>query len=148
MKVILLNDVKKVGKKGELKEVSDGYARNFLIAKGMAVEATKRSLEILDEQNKQAEADEKELERQAQVIKEELQNIVLEFKIKAGKGGKVFGSVSTKHIVEQLRDTHGIKLDKRKFIDTHGANGLGTTILKVDLYRNKVIGEVKVHLSE
>ncbi len=148
MKVILLNDVKKLGKKGETKEVADGYGRNFLIAKGLAVEATKSSMHVLDVQKAEDDAMDKKLEEEAKQLKEVLKNTVLEFKIKAGKGGRVFGSVSTKHIVEKLRTEHNIKVDKRKFIDTQGANGLGMTILKVDLYKNRVIGEIKVHLTQ
>lgn len=148
MKVILLSDVKKVGKKGEIKEVADGYGRNFLVAKGLAVEATKKSLEVLDAQNEENAKKEKELEEEAKVLKEKLKSITLEFKVKVGAGGRVFGNVSSKQIVEEMKKVHGITLDKRKFIDTHSATSLGVTRFKVDLYRNKVIGEVVVHLSE
>lgn len=148
MKVILLSDVKKVGKKGEIKEVADGYGRNFLVAKGLAVEATKKSLEVLDEQNAQSAQREKELEAEANALKERLKEITLEFKVKTGSGGRVFGNVSSKQVVEELKKVHGIVLDKRKFIDAHSATALGVTRFKVDLYKNKVIGEVIVHLSE
>lgn len=148
MKVILLSDVKKLGKKGETKEVADGYGRNFLISRGLAVEASKTSIQVLDTQKAEDKAMDKQLEQEAEVLKEKLKGIVLEYKIKAGKGGKVFGSVSTKHIVEKLRVEHDIKVDKRKFIDTQGANGLGTTLLKVDLYKNRVIGVINVHLAQ
>ncbi len=148
MKVILLKDVKKLGKKGETKEVADGYGRNFLISGGLAVEASKGSMKVLVTQKAENEAMDKQLENEAEQLKANLKEIVLDFKIKAGKGGKVFGSISTKHIVEKLRVEHNIKLDKRKFIDTHGASGLGTTLLKVDLYKNKVIGVVNVHLTQ
>ena len=148
MKIILLSDVKKVGKKGDVKEVADGYARNYLIAKGLAVEATKTSLNILDEQKIEAQEAEKQRERDAIALKERLSTITLEFKAKAGKDGKIFGNISSKQVVSELKKQYQIELDKRKFLDQHLATGLGYTIFKVDLYKNKVIGEVKIHVSE
>lgn len=148
MKVILLSDVKKLGKKGDLKEVADGYGRNFLIAKGFAVEATKKSMEILEEQNVAAAQKEKDLEKEANEMKKKLATLTLEFKVKTGAGGRVFGNVSSKQVVEELKKKYDIVLDKRKFVDVNSATALGTTIFKIDLYKNKVIGEIKVHLSE
>lgn len=147
MKVILLSDVKKVGKKGEVVEVSDGYGRNFLLNKKLAVLATKKSMEILDEQNLQHDLEEKQKEANAEALKEKLTKITLEFHVKTGEGGRVFGSVSTKQIVEQLQRVHDIKIEKRKFIDTDAINSLGYTDVKVDLYKNKVIGTVRVHVN-
>ena len=115
MKVILLSDVKKLGKKGDIVEVSDGYGRNFLLNKNLAVMATKK--------------------------------ITLEFHVKTGEGGRVFGSVSTKQIVAQLHETYGIHVDKRKVIDNDAITSLGYTDVKVDLYRNKVIGTIRVHVN-
>lgn len=148
MKVILLSDVKKLGKKGDVVEVADGYGRNFLIGKNLAVEATKKSMEILGEQNLQQELAEKQKEADAEALKEKLKTVVLEFKVKSGKEGRVFGSVSTKQIVEQLMKVHQIKIDKRKVIDTGHISSLGYTDVKVDLYKNKVIGVIRVHISE
>lgn len=148
MKVILLSDVKKVGKKGEIKEVANGYGRNFLIAKGLAVEATKKSMEVLGEQKEADKQKEQQLEKVAEALKKKLEQITLEFKVKTGSGGKVFGNISSKQVVEELKKKYDITIDKRKFIDAHAATSLGTTLFKIDLYKNKVIGEVKVHLSE
>lgn len=148
MKVILLSDVKKVGKKGEVVEVADGYGRNFLIAKGFAVLETKKSKEVLNEQNQQADLKEKELHKQAQDLAKKLEKITLEFLVKCGEGGRVFGHISSKQVVAQLKEKHDIVIDKRKFVDTNEASSLGTTIMKVDLYKNKVFGEIKVHLSQ
>ena len=148
MKVILLSDVKKVGKKGEMLEVSDGYARNFLIKQKLAVAATERSQEILAEQKAEQAAQEAQLEAEAKVLKEKLETITLEFKVKTGAGGRVFGSVSSKQIREELMKKYGIKVDTRKFLSEESVNTLGTTLVKVDLYRNKVIGQIKVHVSE
>ena len=148
MKVIMLSDVKKVGKKGEMIDVSDGYARNFLIKQNLAVAATEKSKEVLAQQKAEQAAHEAQLEAQANELKEKLENITLEFKVKTGAGGRVFGSISSKQIREELLKKYDIKVDKRKFLSEEAVNSLGTTIVKVDLYRNKVIGQIKVHVSE
>ncbi|MCI6272432.1 MAG: 50S ribosomal protein L9 [Erysipelotrichaceae bacterium] len=145
MKVILLSDVKKVGKKGEVVEVADGYARNFLLAKKLAVQESNKSREILEDQKKKEELNQQELKKEAEIIKEKLENMVFEFKVKSGKEGRVFGSISTKAIVEELAK-QGINIDKRKIIDTQPIATLGTTVVKVELYKN-VIGNIKCHLS-
>ena len=148
MKVILLSDVKKVGKKGEMVEVSDGYARNFLIRQKLAVAATETSRQILNEQKAKEAEKEAEMEAQANEIKKKLENITLEFKVKTGEGARVFGSVSSKQICEELQKKYQIHVDKRKFLDNESINSCGVTYVKVDLYRNKVIGQIKVHVSE
>ena len=148
MKVILLSDVKKLGKKGELVEVADGYGRNFLIRQKLAVEATKRSKEILDRQNADHAQHESELKAEAEELKKTLEGITLEFTLKVGKDGRTFGSVSTKQVSEQLVKNHDIHLDKRKFLDTDHIDALGVTYVKADLYHNQVIGTIKVHVSE
>lgn len=148
MNVILLSDVKKVGKKGQIVEVSDGYARNFLFRQNLAVAVTATSKGILEAQKKEQAAKEAELEAAANEIKKQLENITLEFKVKAGEGGRVFGSVSSKQICEELMKRHQIHVDKRKFLDNESITSCGVTFVKVDLYRNKVIGQIKVHVSE
>lgn len=147
MKLILLEDVKKVGKKGEIVEVSDGYGRNFLLNKNLAVIATKKSMEILDNQNLQHDLEERQKEAEAEQLKEKLKSIVLEFHVKTGEGGRVFGSISTKQIVAQLMDKHGVKIDKRKVVDSDTISSLGYTDVKIDLYKNKVIGIIRVHVN-
>ncbi len=143
MKVILTSDVKKLGKKGEIKEVADGYARNFLIARGLAVAATEKSREILAEHQQE----EKELDAQhradAEELAKKLEKLTLTFQVNS-KGDRVFGSVSTKQIVEQLA-ANGVKVDKRKFIDTYPISGLGYTKVRVELYKG-VTGTVNCHL--
>ncbi len=148
MKVILLEDVKKVGKKGEVVEVADGYGRNFLVARGLAVVESSTAKAVLKQQNAEHEASEAQKEADAEALKAKLKKAVVEFKVKTGEGSRVFGSVSSKQIVEGLRKQHDIKIDKRKLIDVHNVASLGTTLVKVDLYKNKVIGEINVHLSE
>ena len=148
MKVILLSDGKNLGKKGDIVKVADGYGRNFLIRQHLAVEATKKSMEILDEQKLQESLEEKQLEANAEAIKQQLAKLTLEFKVKTGKDGRVFGSVSTKQIAEQLMQKYEIKIDKRKVLDNTAIASLGYTDVKIDLYKNKVIGVIRVHLSE
>ena len=145
MKVILLKDVAKVGKKGEIKEVSDGYARNFLIARGFAVQESNASKKILDEQNKKAAEQDAENRVKAQELKEQLSKIVLEFKVKASNG-KVSGSVSGKQIEEALKKMN-ITIDKRKIKDSEPLNELGTYDVKIELYKD-IIGIIKVKLIE
>jgi len=144
MKVILKQDVKKVGKKGEVVEVSDGYGRNFLLARGLAVVESKKSLEILGEQKKEAAELEAQEVKKAQETAAELEKLVLKFHVKSGEGGRVFGSVSTKQIVEELRK-HNIRVDKRKFIDTYPIVSLGMSKVRVELHKG-VIGTVNVHV--
>ena len=145
MKVIFIKDLKKQGKVNEIKEVSDGYATNFLIKNGYAVKYTKTSADILDKDIKKKEEMEKEAIKEAREIKEKLEKLVLEFKVTANNG-KVFGSISNKQISEELK-TKGFNIDK-KLIDTYGAiSTLGVHIVKVNLHK-KVVSELKVKLAE
>ena len=146
MKVILLQDVKNVGKKDEVKEVNDGYARNFLIKKKMAVVYTKGSKKVLNHQLEERAAQEAELEKEAENVADQLKKITLEFRLNVGKNGAVFGTISSKQIVAALHEK-GIQVDKRKIMMEDAVASLGTTIVKVDLYRGKVIGEIHVHVS-
>lgn len=147
MKVILLSDVKNVGKKDEVVEVADGYARNFLIKRKLAVAQTQGSMQVLGRQQEEARLREEELEKEAQKTKERLEKIVLECQIKTGNGGRSFGSISTKQIAEQLAKEHDIHIDRRKILGHDSISSLGDSNLKVDLYRNKVIGVIHVHVS-
>ena len=145
MKVILLSDVKKVGKKGEIKEVADGYARNFLISRGLAVMASEGANKVLAKQNKEKEKQEQIAKEEAIKLKEELSKIELDFKVKA-KEGRVSGSVSTKEIAEELKKK-GIEIDKRKIIDNEPITSLGYSNIKIELYKG-VIGTIKIKLIE
>lgn len=144
MKVILKEDVKKVGKRGEIVEVSDGYGRNFLIARGLAVPESKKSLEILGEQKAQEAADEAARVKQAQETAAKMEKMMLNFTVKSGAEGRVFGSVSTKQITEAL-NKQGIKIDKRKILDTDPIQRLGVTNVRIELHKN-VIGTIRVKL--
>ncbi|MBQ1483653.1 MAG: 50S ribosomal protein L9 [Erysipelotrichaceae bacterium] len=145
MKVILLSDVPKVGKKGEIKEVADGYARNFLIARGLAVMESNASKKILEKQNAEAAKLDEQKRAEAKQLAEELAKKTLIFKVKA-KDGKVSGSISTKQIEEELKK-QGVVIDKRKIKDNEPLNALGTFDIRVELYKD-VIGKIKVRLVE
>ena len=145
MKVILKQDVKKVGKKGEIVDVSDGYARNFLLARGLAVSVTEKSMEILSQQKEEAAAIEAQKEKEAKELAERLKTIPLQFRVKVGKEGQIFGSVSTKQIVEELAKKD-IRVDKRKILDTAPIQSLGFTNVRIELYKN-VIGTIRCELK-
>ena len=145
MRVILLQDVAKVGKKGEIKEVADGYARNFLIARGLAVQESTSSKKILDKQNEDAAKKDAENRVEANKVKDEMAKLTLEFKLKASNG-RVSGSVSGKQIEEALK-AKGIIIDKRKIKDGETLNALGVYNVKVELYKD-IIGIIKVKLIE
>ena len=147
MKVILTQDVKKVGKKGEIVNVADGYGQNFLIKNKLAVLATTHGKEIVAQNKEKARLQDLENKKNAEELKKVLEGITLEFQLSSGKDGKTFGSVSTKNIVEELQKTHNIKVDKRKFINARPIQALGYTQLKIELYKD-VIATIKVHLSE
>ena len=151
MKVILLQDVKKLGKKGETITVADGYGANFLIPKGLAVASTEGSQRQLARDNEEEAKRQKRLFEEAKVLAERLKSINVEFAVKVGKDGKMFGSISPKEIAEGLERQWGIIIDKRKFIDKYPANALGYTRLKIELYKGSegtVVGTVNVHISE
>jgi len=145
MKVILLSDVAKLGKKGEVKNVADGYGRNFLIARGLAVVASEGASKILEKQNEEAKELDDLNRAKANELKELLAKKEFVFKVKA-KEGKVFNSVSTKQIEDELKK-QGINVDKRKFIDKENITSLGVTNVKVELYKD-VVGIIKVKLME
>lgn len=144
MKVILKQDVKKVGKRGEIVDVADGYARNFLMARGLAVPQTAHSMEVLHEQKEKEAELEAAKKAEAEETAKKLEKMELRFQVKAGTEGRVFGSVSTKQIVEQLR-RQGISIDKHKILDTYPISSLGVTKVRVELYKG-VIGTINVHL--
>lgn len=147
MKVIMLQDVKKVGKKNEIIEVSAGYASNFLFPRKLAVAYTPKSVEILNKQQEDKRLHEEQLKQQAIELKERLKNITLEFKAKTGKDGKMFGTISIKQVVEQLKNQYNLEIDKRKFVDKTTIDTLGVVILKNELYKG-VVADIKVHVGE
>ena len=147
MEVILLADVKNVGKKNQTVNVSDGFANNFLFKKKLAVPVSKRSVEILEEQKENARLADQKAREDALKLVEVLKGITLEFVAKVGKDSKIFGSISLKQIEEELKAKHNISIDKRKFLDKGPLDMLGFYKLKIELYKG-VIGEVNVHIVE
>ena len=145
MKVIFIKDLKKQGKVNEIKEVSDGYATNFLIKNGYAVKYTKTSNEILNTNLKNKAIEEEKNIEAANKLKKELEKIELIFSVKAGKDGRTFGTVSTKQISEKLNEL-GYKIDKKQMKQDLPLNVLGTHYVKIALHK-KVECELKVVLK-
>lgn len=147
MEVILLADVKGVGKKNQTVNVSDGYANNFLFPKKLAVKVSKTSVGILAKQKEDARIAEENAIKNAKELAERLKTLEVSFKVKVGKEGHTFGSVSLKQIEEEYKNKYGIVIDKRKFIDKGPLDSLGYYSLKIELHKG-IIGVVKVHLEE
>ncbi|WP_312470714.1 50S ribosomal protein L9 [Neobacillus sp.] len=147
MKVIFLKDVKGKGKKGEVKNVADGYAHNFLIKQGLAVEANNASISSLDAQKKKQDRAAAEELAEAKKLKETLDQITVELSAKAGEGGRLFGSITTKQIAEELQKKHGIKIDKRKMELADGIRSLGHTKVPVKLH-HEVTATLTVSVKE
>ena len=144
MKVIFLKDLKGQGKKGEIKQVKDGYAENFLIKKGYAIKSTKSSLEKLEDENKAKAKEEEKAKKEALSIKEKLEKVTLTFKVKTGDNDKVFGSISVKQIKEALKEK-GYDFDKSMIKLTSSPSSLGFHNIEVELYKN-ITAKVKIHL--
>ena len=143
MKVILLQDIKGVGKKDQIINASDGYARNFLFPKKKAVEANKENLAKLKsrENSKQYKIDQDK--EKAKKLAEQLSKTMIKIKVKVGESGKIFGGVSTKEIVDVLRREHNIEIDKKKIELKEAIKVLGITIVKIRLYEG-IYGNLKV----
>lgn len=146
MKVILLKDVKGKGKKGEVKEVPEGYARNYLFKHNLAVEASKGNMKSLE---KKKESEEKQAQQEledAKKMKKELEDMSVELSAKAGDGGRLFGAVTNKQIAEELKKV-GYKIDKRKIEMDDPIRSLGYTNVNVKIHPD-VTATVKVHVKE
>ncbi|HCL01094.1 MAG TPA: 50S ribosomal protein L9 [Lachnoclostridium phytofermentans] len=146
MQVILLDDVKALGKKGEVVNVSDGYARNFILPKKLGLEATPKNLNDLKLQ-KAAEAKlAQEILEQAQALAKEIESKSILLKIKSGEGGRTFGSVSTKEIAIALKEQLGYDIDKKKLVLNDQIKNMGTYTVPVKLHP-KVTAELKVKVD-
>ena len=145
MKVILKQDIKGVGKKNEVINASDGYARNFLFPKNLAVEATQENMQKLNSQN-QAKQYRKDLEKeQAQEIAKKLEKITVEIKVQSGENGKIFGSVSSKEIAENLEKQYKIAIDKKKIDIKEPIKVLGVRTIEAKLFEG-VVGKIKINV--
>ncbi len=147
MKVILKQDVKSQGKKGDLINVSDGYARNFLFPKGLAVEASKQALNELEGKNAAQQFHKNMEEQKAHNIADRLKEVTVNLTAKAGNGGRLFGSITSKDVAKALEEQTGIKVDKRKIDLPDGIKSCGTTEVKVQLYP-QIYGTFKVSVTE
>lgn len=147
MKVILTQDVKAQGKKGQIVNVSDGYARNFLFPKGLAVVADAKAM--ADIKNKEAAQQHRiEVERaEAKELAKKLEPVVIKLKLQAGPDGRLFGSVTSKDIAEELEKLTGIKLDKKKIMLDDPIKSFGTYSVDVKLY-TEIHGKINVVVSD
>ncbi len=143
MKVILQADIKGVGKKDQVIEASDGYARNYLFPKKLAIEANAENMnEWKAKQNSQAFKKSQEKE-EAKKIAKKMENIIVKVEIRAGENGRIFGSVSSKEIAENLEKQHKIVVDKKKIDLKEPIKSLGVRVVDVKLYEG-IIGKLKV----
>lgn len=147
MKVIFLKDVKGKGKKGEVKNVSDGYAHNFLLKNGYAVEATGGNVKVLEAQKNREQKDAAAELQANKELKATLEELTVELKAKSGEGGRLFGSITSKQIAEELKKKHNIKVNKRKIELNDAIRALGYTNVPVKLHP-EVTATVKVHVTE
>lgn len=146
MKVILLQDVKKQGKKDQIIDVSDGYANNFLIKNGLAVAATEKSKQILAKELDVRQKEEDALVEKCREIAKKLETMNISIEVKTGAQDKVFGTVSSKQICEELKKQN-IDIDKKKIILDHTLDSLGTHEVLIELHK-KVKTKLKVTLKK
>lgn len=144
MKVIFIKNLKKQAKKGDIKEVKDGYANNFLIKNGYAVQVTEKNIENVKKENEAKRQEEQELSQKAEQIKKELEKLTLVFKVKTGEQDRVFGSISPKQIKEELLKK-GYKIDKKQIELVTSLQSLGFHKVTITLYK-EIKAELKVQL--
>ena len=147
MKVILLEDVKSLGKKGDIVNVSDGYARNMLLKKGIGKEATGQNMNDLKLQKANAQKVAHENLEAAQALAKELEGKEVKIAVKTGEGGRIFGSVSSKEVSEAVREQLGKEIDKKKLLLEGPIKTLGVTQVAVKLH-TQVTAQIQVHVVE
>lgn len=145
MKVILMQEVKKLGKKGDIIEAAEGYARNFLLPKKYAVEATATHLNAVTQQKKSEERKQQQAVDEATLMAAQLSKIEVTIAVKTGEGGKLFGSVTGKDIAEALKTHHQLDIDRRKIEVKDGIKGIGDyeAVIKV---HPEITSKIKVHI--
>ena len=146
MKVILLEDVKSLGKKGEIVNVNDGYARNFILKKNLGLEATGKNLNDLKLQQQNAATVAKEKLETAQALAKDLEDKSITVKIQAGVEGKVFGSISSKEIALEAKKQLGMDIDKKKIVIPDAIKSLGTYNVNIKLHKD-VVGKLAVKVE-
>ena len=147
MKVILLEDVKSLGKKGQVVDINDGYARNYVLPKKLGIEANNKNLNDLKLKNANDEKIAREQLEAAKVFAAEMEKDEVVVSIKAGEGGRTFGSISTKEIAEAAKKQLNMELDKKKMVLKDPIKALGTYEVQIKLHP-KVTGSLTVHVSE
>ena len=145
MEVIFIKDLKNQGKKGEIKKVKDGYAENFLIAKGYAVKKTPDNLNNLQKEQERLKEKDQEERAKALKLKEQLEKETLSFKVKTGEQDKVFGSVSIKQIKDKLDEKY--KIDKKQIIINNSLSSLGYHMIEIELYKD-IKATVKIEITK
>lgn len=144
MEVIFIKDLKNQGKKGQIKNVKDGYAENFLIKQGYAVRKTKESLAKLESEQRNKAALDAENKKNAEILKTELSKVIIDFKVKTGEGDKVFGSISVKQIKDELKKKN-FQIDKSQIEITSPIASLGFHNVDIKLYPG-ITATIKVHV--
>lgn len=147
MKIILMQDVKALGKKGQTVEVSDGYARNFILPRKLGIEANAKNMNDLKLQKAHEEKVAKEQLEEAKAMAAKIEGLSVELSIKSGKDGRTFGSVSSKEIASAFKEQHGIELDKKKISLNEPIRTVGTSIVNVKLHR-EVTAKLTVRVRE
>ena len=147
MQVVLLQDVKALGKKGDVVKVNDGYARNFILPKKLGVEATAQNLNQLKQQKAFEAKQAAEQLAEAQALGAELEKKCVKLAVKVGEGGRLFGAISSKEIVEAAKDQCGLELDKKKVVLPEPIKTLGTHLVPVKLHKD-VTANLKVEVTE
>ena len=145
MKVILKADIKGVGKKDEIINASDGYARNFLFPKNLAVEANSENMAKLKAKKDSQQFQKNQQKEEAEEIADKLSKIILKIKVKSGENGKIFGGVSAKEIAQELENSYQIKVDKKKIDLKETIKTLGMRTIQIKLFEG-VIGNLKIDI--
>lgn len=143
MKVILLSDIKGVGKKDQVIEASDGYARNYLFPKKLALEANTENMSKLKARQNSNQFKKDTEKKQAEEIAKKLKGIMLKIKVRAGENGKIFGGVTSKEISDGLKKDYNIDIDKKKILLNETIKTIGTFTIDIKLYEG-VIGKLKI----
>lgn len=145
MKVILTQDIKGVGKKDEIINANDGYARNFLLPRKMAVEANSQNMSLLQGRKDSANFKKEQEKENALKIQDKLSKIMLKIKVKAGGNGKIFGSITSKEIATELKNQYNIEIDKKKILLKDSIKEIGVFNIEIKLYEG-IIGKLKIDI--
>jgi len=145
MKVILTQDIKGVGKKDEIINANDGYARNFLLPRKMAVEANAQNMSLLQGRKDSANFKKEQEKENAIKTQEKLSKIILKVKVKAGENGKIFGSITSKEIATELKNQYSIDIDKKKILLKDSIKEIGVFNIEIKLYEG-ILGKLKINI--